>query len=70
MSKLIALILKLIDLINFWERETRKKELNDATDKALDTKDTRILEDALGGSGDTSSTKHVGMYERTRTKKD
>lgn len=70
MSKLIALLLKLIDLINFWERETKKKEINDATDQALDKKDTRIIENALGSSADTSSNKYNGMHERSRKKKD
>lgn len=69
MRKLIALILKLVDMISFWEREAKKKELNDATDQALGTKDTRIIENALGGSSDTSSVKYDGMYERTRKKK-
>ncbi len=70
MFKLIALLQKLVDLISFWEREAKKKEFNDATEKSLDQKDQRIIEDKLGGSGDTSTGKYDGMYERARKKKD
>ena len=70
MRKLVELILKLVEWISLWEREIKKKEINDATEKAIDEKDQRIIEDKLGGSADTSSTKYAGMYERERKKKD
>lgn len=70
MSKVFALLLKLVNFIELWERMVKKKEINDATEKAIDEKDQRIIEEKLGGSSDTSSGKYAGMYERPRTKKD
>ncbi len=70
MLKLVALIHRLIALIDLWQREAKKKELGDATELAITEKDQRIIEEKLGGSADTSSGKYDGMHERPRTKKD
>jgi len=49
--------------------EKNKADLKDAKDEAIESKDQRPLEEALGGGGKPSSRKYDGMYTRPKKKR-
>lgn len=71
LSQILELINKIIDAIKEAIRLKRVKELKDAKEESLGTKDQRKLEEALGGSsGPASDGKYPGMFTRERKKKE
>ena len=70
LSQVLELLKQLVDAIKEVIRLKRVKELKDAKEEALDSRDQRKLEDALGGSsGPASDGKSTGMFTRERKKK-
>ena len=70
-NQILELINKIIDAVKEAIRLKRVKELKDAKEESLGTKDQRKLEEALGGSsGPASDDKYPGMFTRERKKKE
>lgn len=76
MSKIIAALIAVRDIIYACmafvtrvKKEKRKSEVKKAKDEALEERDQRKLEEALGGGGKPSKRKYSGMLTRQRKKR-
>jgi hypothetical protein len=68
--KILEALTVVINAIKEALRLKRVKELKDAKEESLETKDQRKLEEALGGSsGPTPDGKYPGMFTRERKEK-
>ena len=67
LTVLLNLIKQLVDFIKERIELSKKEKLKDAVDETINSKDTRKIEEALGGSaGPVSSDKYPGVYTRDK----
>lgn len=50
--------------------EKKKKDLKDAKDEAIESRDQRPIEESLGGGGKPTRRKYSGMHTRPRKKRE
>jgi len=66
-SQLVKLLLEILDAIKSFLRLKRIGDMKDAKNTALDKRDQRIFEEALGGTdGPDPDDKYPGMFTRER----
>lgn len=70
-KQILELIKLIVDSIKEALRQKRIRDFKDAKNKALNDRDQRLIEMALGGSsGPVDNNKYPGMSERPSKKKD